>query len=67
MVDFEEEMIAAAEELCFEYAAQLRDEIRELRRELRDVQTSEAPAAEASAGEALEEEAASEARAGEVA
>jgi len=30
----EEEMFAAAEELRFEYAAKLRDEIKELRREL---------------------------------
>jgi excinuclease ABC subunit B len=34
IVDLEEEMLAAAEELRFEYAARLRDEIRELRREL---------------------------------
>jgi excinuclease ABC subunit B len=33
-VELEEEMLAAAEELRFEYAAKLRDEIRELRREL---------------------------------
>jgi excinuclease ABC subunit B len=33
-VDLEQEMLAAAEELRFEYAARLRDEIRELRREL---------------------------------
>jgi excinuclease ABC subunit B len=46
VVELEEEMIAAAEDLRFEYAAQLRDEIRELRRELRDVQASEAPAGE---------------------
>ena len=46
VVELEEEMIAAAEELRFEYAAQLRDEIRELKRELRDVQASEAPAGE---------------------
>ncbi len=46
VVELEEEMIAAADELRFEYAAQLRDEIRELRRELRDVQASEAPAGE---------------------
>jgi excinuclease ABC subunit B len=47
VVEIEEEMIAAADELRFEYAAQLRDEIRELRRELRDVQAVEAPAGEA--------------------
>jgi excinuclease ABC subunit B len=34
VVELEEEMFAAAEELRFEYAAKLRDEIRELRREL---------------------------------
>ena len=48
VVELEEEMIAAADELRFEYAARLRDEIRELRRELRDVQASEAPPGEAS-------------------
>ncbi len=46
VVEIEEEMIAAADDLRFEYAAQLRDEIRELRRELRDVHASEAPAGE---------------------
>jgi excinuclease ABC subunit B len=34
VVTLEEEMLAAAEELRFEYAAKLRDEIRDLRREL---------------------------------
>ncbi|MBA2644832.1 MAG: excinuclease ABC subunit UvrB [Solirubrobacterales bacterium] len=34
IVELEEEMLAAAEELRFEYAAKLRDELRELRREL---------------------------------
>jgi excinuclease ABC subunit B len=33
LVELEEEMLAAAEELRFEYAAKLRDEIKELRRE----------------------------------
>jgi excinuclease ABC subunit B len=33
-VTLEEEMYVAAEELRFEYAAKLRDEIKELRREL---------------------------------
>jgi excinuclease ABC subunit B len=47
VVELEEEMSAAAEELRFEYAAQLRDEIRELRRDLREVHRSEAPAGEA--------------------
>jgi excinuclease ABC subunit B len=34
IIELEEEMFAAAEELRFEYAAKLRDEIKELRREL---------------------------------
>ena len=34
IVELEEEMLAAADELRFEYAAKLRDEIRDLRREL---------------------------------
>jgi excinuclease ABC subunit B len=37
IVALEEEMLAAAEELRFEYAAKLRDEIRDLRRELDEV------------------------------
>ncbi len=45
-VELEEEMLAAAEELRFEYAAQLRDEIRELQRDLREAQSVEAPAGE---------------------
>jgi excinuclease ABC subunit B len=45
VVELEEEMIEAADDLRFEYAAQLRDEIRELRRELADIQRNEAPAA----------------------
>src|SRR4051794_1044502 len=44
IVELEEEMLAAAEDLRFEYAARLRDEIRELRRELREIQEHEAPA-----------------------
>jgi excinuclease ABC subunit B len=43
-IELEEEMAEAAEDLRFEYAAQLRDEIRELRRELKDLAASEAPA-----------------------
>jgi excinuclease ABC subunit B len=39
VVTLEEEMFAAAEELRFEYAAKLRDEIKELRRELQAAQT----------------------------
>jgi excinuclease ABC subunit B len=34
IVELEEEMLAAAEDLRFEYAAKLRDEIRDLKREL---------------------------------
>jgi excinuclease ABC subunit B len=37
LVTLEEEMFQAAEELRFEYAAKLRDEIKELRRELNAV------------------------------
>ncbi|HEU4977717.1 MAG TPA: helicase-related protein, partial [Solirubrobacteraceae bacterium] len=44
IVELEEEMLAAADELRFEYAARLRDEIRELRRELTDIRQHEAPA-----------------------
>jgi excinuclease ABC subunit B len=43
VITLEEEMFAAAEELRFEYAAKLRDEIKELRRELEAA--VEAPAA----------------------
>jgi excinuclease ABC subunit B len=42
VVTLEEEMFVAAEELRFEYAAKLRDEIKELRRELQAA--AEAPA-----------------------
>jgi excinuclease ABC subunit B len=44
IVELEEEMLAAAEELRFEYAAKLRDEIRELKREL-DLAVAEGRAA----------------------
>jgi len=44
IIELEEEMLAAAEDLRFEYAARLRDEIRELRRDLRQVTDLEAPA-----------------------
>ena len=44
VVELEEEMSEAAEELRFEYAAQLRDELRELRRDLREIQAGEADA-----------------------
>jgi excinuclease ABC subunit B len=43
IVTLEEEMFAAAEDLRFEYAAKLRDELKELRRELQAA--AEAPAA----------------------
>ena len=39
-VELEEEMLLAAEELRFEYAARLRDELRELRRTLADVKAT---------------------------
>jgi excinuclease ABC subunit B len=53
-VELEEEMLVAAEELRFEYAAQLRDEIRELRRDLREAQELEAPVGETTAAPAGE-------------
>jgi len=43
IIELEEEMFAAAEELRFEYAAKLRDEIKDLRRELAAA-TAQAPA-----------------------
>ncbi|HEV3319268.1 MAG TPA: excinuclease ABC subunit UvrB [Solirubrobacteraceae bacterium] len=46
VVELEEEMSAAAEDLRFEYAAQLRDELRELRRDLREIQANESVAEE---------------------
>jgi excinuclease ABC subunit B len=56
IVELEEEMLAAAEDLRFEYAAQLRDELRELRRDLQEIRAEEAPrpaetASESSAGD----------------
>jgi len=51
LVELEEEMSAAAEDLRFEYAAQLRDELRELRRDLREIQANEGAGAEEPAGE----------------
>src|SRR5205807_7592759 len=66
VVELEEEMLAAAEELRFEYAAQLRDELRELRRDLRELQASEAPIARALGnGEVSGDGARSDAAAGE--
>ena len=44
VAELEEEMLAAAEDLRFEYAARVRDEIRDLRRELREATANEAPA-----------------------
>jgi excinuclease ABC subunit B len=38
LVELEEEMLAAADDLRFEYAAKLRDEIKSLRRELDEIQ-----------------------------
>src|SRR3954447_7547850 len=40
IVELEEEMLVAADELRFEYAARLRDEIRELRRDLENLRTA---------------------------
>jgi excinuclease ABC subunit B len=45
IVELEEEMLAAADDLRFEYAARLRDEIRDLRRELVAMREYEAPPA----------------------
>ena len=42
VITLEEEMFAAAEELRFEYAAKLRDEIKELRRELQALEQTAA-------------------------
>ena len=44
IAELEEEMLAAAEDLRFEYAARVRDEIRDLRREVREATSNEAPA-----------------------
>jgi excinuclease ABC subunit B len=44
IIELEKEMTEAAEDLRFEYAARLRDEIRELRRDLRQLTDMEAPA-----------------------
>jgi excinuclease ABC subunit B len=52
VVELEEEMLAAAEDLRFEYAAQVRDELRELRRDLQEMQDgAPEPAAEAAGGD----------------
>ena len=63
-------MSAAAEDLRFEYAAQLRDELRELRRDLREIQAGEADAgadeAEGDAGQVEADAGQVEAGAGQV-
>jgi excinuclease ABC subunit B len=46
VVELEEEMLTAADDLRFEYAAQLRDEIRELRRDRSEIGQHEAQSAE---------------------
>jgi excinuclease ABC subunit B len=51
VVELEEEMIAAADDLRFEYAAQLRDELRELRRDLQEIRAAEGPAGKIAASE----------------
>jgi len=51
VVELEEEMVAAADDLRFEYAAQLRDELRELRRDLQEIQAGAAPAGATSPSE----------------
>jgi len=56
VVELEEEMLAAAEELRFEYAAQLRDELRELRRDLQEMRAVEAPVGQPVAGRRSEGE-----------
>ena len=40
IVELEEEMLAAADDLRFEYAAELRDEIKLLRRELDEIEAT---------------------------
>jgi excinuclease ABC subunit B len=40
IVELEEEMLAASDDLRFEYAAKLRDEIKSLRRELAEAEAS---------------------------
>jgi excinuclease ABC subunit B len=52
VVELEEEMLAAAEDLRFEYAAQLRDELRELRRDLQEMRSAQAPEPERAPTEA---------------
>ena len=46
IVEVEEEMLAAAEDLRFEYAARLRDELRDLRRQMSDAEGAGIPAAD---------------------
>ncbi|MCW3033027.1 MAG: excinuclease subunit [Solirubrobacterales bacterium] len=52
VVELEEEMLAAAEDLRFEYAAQLRDELRELRRDLQEIRAEQGPVVEPASGDA---------------
>jgi excinuclease ABC subunit B len=56
VVELEEEMLAAADDLRFEYAAQLRDELRELRRDLQEIQAAQSPAGKGSPGETPRED-----------
>jgi excinuclease ABC subunit B len=63
VVELEEEMIAAADDLRFEYAAQLRDELRELRRDLSAMREQGLEPAPAPVGQA----AARDPRAGDIA
>jgi len=42
VIQLEEEMYAAAEELRFEYAAKLRDEVKDLRRDLQALEQTAA-------------------------
>jgi excinuclease ABC subunit B len=45
IVEVEEEMLAAAEDLRFEYAAKLRDELKDLRRERAELAAEDLPPA----------------------
>jgi excinuclease ABC subunit B len=56
VVELEEEMLAAADDLRFEYAAQLRDELRELRRDLQEIQAAQSPAGRGSPSETPRED-----------
>jgi excinuclease ABC subunit B len=56
VVELEEEMLAAADDLRFEHAAQLRDELRELRRDLQEIQAAQSPAGRGSPSETPRED-----------